>query len=223
MAKQIKLVISTSTGTNAVTYRENKIYSLSTHRALYDNEPSIGNCVSGELNAVLDLDTSVIPRNAKIVPYVSDDGTTWIKKSEYYLFSRSVDKATGALTVVAYDAIYRSELDYYTTSGDQGYWPKTTLAVMQEIALRIGANICSASQTLLNNPSYYVQYPGYGDGALSMRQVAGDIAVRYAGNWVIDNNGELHLIRLADIPAETNYLITENNYVITLGGVRLIV
>ena len=334
--KEVRLDIANSNGTNSATYREPYIFSMSSQRKLWDGEPSIGNCASGVLECVLRIDSSDLPKNAQLTPYVKTSGnalyemssrfniqpsfveivsgdqyyvqfsdgqywswkfpeappstiiiehvqsanaeieivgdtgtiqftkfsttvnsifyekvalskgqnglkwfdgsqftttvtrtggtaTDWQQKSQFYVFSREIDHATGALHITAYDAIYRAEQDYYTRSGEQGNWPKTALACMQEIASRTSATICSDSLALLTNTPYYIQYPGYGDGALTMRQVAGDIAKRYAGNWIIDNNGEWRLIRLNDMPPSTHYLITEHGNPITFAGVRILV
>lgn len=223
--KQYKLVIADTP------YRENKIVSLSTHRKLFDGSPSVGNCRCGELNCTVTIPTGDIPRNAKLVPYVSDDGETWVKKGEYFVFSREVDKVTGWVSIVAYDAIFRASA-YFTSAGDQGEWPRTDITVMQEIATRTGAAINSETVTAMNK-AYPVQYPGIvlesgtkkidGSGALTMQDVAGRIAAYYGGNWIIDNNGEWRLILFGDIPADADYLITENTEIIVMGGVRILV
>lgn len=69
---------------------------------------------------------------------------------------------------------------------------------------------------------YKVGYPGVGEGAYTVREVLGYIGSMYAGNWVINEQGQLRLIVLGDIPAETNYLITEHDAKILIGGNRLV-
>lgn len=223
--KQIRLDIA------GTTYRENVIVSLSTHRKLFDGAPSVGNCCCGELNCTLTIPTEDIPRNAKLVPYVSDDGETWVKKGEYFVFSREVDKVTGWVSIVAYDAIFRASA-YFTSAGDQGQWPRTDITVMQQIATRTGTAINSDTLTAMNK-AYPVQYPGIvlengsqkidGSGALTMRDVAGRIASYYGGNWIIDNNGEWRLILFGSAFGDADYLVTENHEIIVMGGVRILV
>ena len=229
--KEVRLDIANSDGTNSVTYREPNIFSMSTHRKLWDGEPSVGNCVSGELDALLWIDTSLIPRNAKLTPYVRTDGGAWVKKSEFFVFSRSENNEMGSLRIVANDAIYKSESPF-VQSGNIGNWPRTDISVMQEIATRTGTTICADTVSLMNK-GYQVQFPGItlqgttttykSDGTTTMREVAGRIASMYAGNWIIDNNGEWRLVVLGDIPAETYYLVTEYGNAITFGGVRILV
>ena len=69
---------------------------------------------------------------------------------------------------------------------------------------------------------YKVGYPGYGEGAYTVREVLGYIGAMYAGNWTINEQGKLRLVVLGDIPAETNLLINENDKRIVIGGDRLI-
>ena len=50
-----------------------------------------------------------------------------------------------------------------------------------------------------------------------MREVLGIIAASYGGNFVMSDEGMLLLIRLADLPKETNLLITEYGDTIVFG------
>ena len=224
--KEIRLDIA------GTTYREDAIVSLNTHRELFVGySKTVGNCVFGELNATLTVPSADIPRNAEIKPYVRDTNGVWVQKSTYFVFSREVDKTTGWVSLTAYDAIFRAETSF-TQSGDQGTWPRTDINVMQEIAQRTGATISSDSVAKMTN-SYAVQYPGItlsdntlkpdGRGALTMRDVAGRIASMYGGNWIIDNNGQWCLVCIGDIPADADYLVTEDSDIIVMGGVRILV
>ncbi len=223
--KQVKLNIA---GTD---YSQTYIVSMQTHRAVFESEPSVGNCISGELEASLLISNATIPRNAKIVPYIREGNGAWQKKSEFFIYSRERDYVSGALKIVAYDAIFKSE-EQYLHPGELGLWPRTDKAVMQEIASRIGTTICADSLARMNK-GYQIQFPGitiegesateYEVDGTTMRQMAGYIASMYAGNWIIDNNGEWRLIVLGDVPLITNYMIEEHGDVILIGGVRILV
>jgi len=223
--KQIRLDIA------GTTYREDVIFSLSTHRKLFDGAPSVGNCISGTLNAVVAIPNSSIPRNAEIVPWVKEDNGEWVQKGRFYVFSREVDKVTGWVTIEAYDAIFRASA-YFTSAGDQGQWPRTDIVVMQQIATRTGATINADTLTAMDK-AYPVKYPGIvlengsqkidGSGALTMRDVAGRIASYYGGNWIIDNTGEWRLILFGNTFGEADYLVTENHEILVMGGVRILV
>ena len=226
MSKEIRLDIATGQ------YREDRIWSLETHRKIWDGLPSVGNCVSGELICTVDVPSANIPRNAKVIPYLRNAGaSTWKKKSEFFVFSRSEDQSTGLVTLICYDAIFKAE-DSFTQPGNQGTWPKTDKQVMQIIAQRTGASINADTLTMMNK-GYQIPYPGIvmedstlkpdGKNALTMREVAGRIAAMYAGNWIINNDGEWQLVVLGDIPVDQNLLITEDGYNIVIGGVRILV
>lgn len=74
----------------------------------------------------------------------------------------------------------------------------------------------------LINKYYKVGYPGYGEGAYTVREVLGYIGSMYAGNWIINDIGQLRLIVVGDIPPETNYLVTENDDRLVLGSDRIL-
>lgn len=226
MAKEVRLDIA------GTIYREGDFVRLSTHREVFDGAPSVGNCICGELNAELMIPSEAIPRNAEMVPYIREEGSSaWKKQSVFFVYSRDVDELIGQVSIVAYDAIYRGE-ESFTKEGEQGEWPRVDIDVMDEIARRTGTTVCAETRAKMTG-GYLVQYPGFinadgemvpdGDGALTMREVAGRIAAFYAGNWIIDKNGEWRLVILGDIPEETNLLITEDGEPIKLGNDRIIV
>lgn len=246
--REVRLDISDREGRDEVTHREDVLVSMSSHRQIFSDEPSVGNCFCGELDVELMIPTQRIPHNAKLVPYVCEPGGVWQKKSEFYVYTRNEDELTGVIHLVCYDAIYRGE-ESFLTEGDMGEWPRSDLEVMTEIARRTKAPICQDTLAILTK-GYQIPFPGIiietdhkivensdgtksethetryqtgGEGALSMREIAGRIAAFYGGNWIIDNNGEWRLILLGDIPAETNYLIYEKGDPLQIGGDHILV
>ena len=109
---------------------------------------------------------------------------------------------------------YKSGNNYYLTSN-------TSVVSGTTYYKRSNTGIDSRTLSLIDK-AYKVQYPGYGEDAYTVREVLGFIGAFYAGNWIINDSGQLRLLVLNDIPAETFYLITENGDKITLGGDRLI-
>lgn len=242
------------------------LIAMSSSRALFSGEPSVGGCYCGELkvdiypyangravspNGRYDYAASfsIIPRNAKLVPYLSDDdGQTWVKKSEFYVFKREVDPDTGVISIQAYDTIYNSERSFIQL-GFQDHWPQTARNVMMEIARRTNSSVYTPSLTLMDAYEYDIPFPGVEvtikgnpfdedamdaanwetvkvndePNSLTMRELAGRIAAMYGGNWVINDNGEWELLLLGDIPAETHYLVTEYGEAILIGGDRILV
>ena len=228
-----------------IVYGEGSIVSLKTHRAVFAEGPSIGNCVTGELNAVLLLPSSNIPRNARIIPYVREGTSgTWIQKSEYFVFSRNADQAGGTVELVAYDAIYRAEEAFISDPKNPGTWPRTPISIMDEIVKRTkkvkdatilqGIDEESRNAVAALPASYRIKFPGVtltgesstsyqSDNATTMREMAGWIAAMCAGNWIIDNSGKWRLVKLGDVPESTHYLVTEDSYNILIGGYRILV
>ena len=56
-----------------------------------------------------------------------------------------------------------------------------------------------------------------------MGEIVGYIAARYAGNFVMSDDGQLRLVRLNEIGIETHYLVDTAGYVLTFGGDRILV
>lgn len=109
---------------------------------------------------------------------------------------------------------YKSGNNYYLTSN-------TSVVSGTTYYKRSNTGIDNRTLPLINK-AYKVQYPGYGEEAYTVREVLGYIGAFYAGNWVINDDGQLRLLVLGDIPAETYYLVTEDSDRITLGGDRLV-
>ena len=225
--KRIKINI------DGIDYDESYIITLKTHRAVFADAPSIGNCFVGELTATFLLDKDAFPRNAKVIPYVSTNGSTWTKKSEYYVYSRQADHDAGTVSIAAYDAIYKAEVPFIVPGENIGTWPRKVRAVMSEIASRTGTQIETASYNALS-AAYEIAFPGvvitgesdteyHADNATTMREIAGYVASMHAGNWIIANSGKWKLIQLGDVPPVTNYLVTEGRAAITIGGDRILV
>ena len=91
---------------------------------------------------------------------------------------------------------------------------------VNDIASRMGVIVDSC--TVLDF-AFPVQYPVDDEGKMTMRESLSRIAIANAGNWVISDNGELLLVGLNSVPAQTNYLITNTGDAILFGGTRILV
>ena len=74
-------------------------------------------------------------------------------------------------------------------------------------------------RTVLNS-AYTIDYPA---NDYTVRNELCFIAAAHGGNWIITDAGDLLLVPLLSMPAETNYLITEYGDAITFGGVKILV
>lgn len=110
---------------------------------------------------------------------------------------------------------------YEYTNGQYQLTTNTSVVSGKTYYERWNTGIDNRTDIIIRN-AYSVQYPGYGEGAYTVREVLGFIGSFYAGNWIINDRGQLRLIVLGDIPTETFYLITEDGDRITLGGDRLV-
>lgn len=216
--KEVRAIIA------GVTYGQDKIQSASTKAADMDEAATVGNCVAKELNIVI-RNPGEIPRMAQIqMQFRLNDGTTqseWLPKGTFFIDTRQLSASGILLQIDAFDAMLKCDQPYMT-NGQQGGWPKTDIDVVNAIASRIGVTL-DPRVTELMTSAYSVGYPGYGDGAYTIRDVLGYIGAMYAGNWVITDEDKLMLIGLGDIPVETNYLVTEDDDYIIIGGYRILV
>ena len=101
-------------------------------------------------------------------------------------------------------------------------FPASDIDVVRDIASKIGVSLDMRSDETHKsvpeyiNKGYIVQYPT----EYSMREVLGYIGAMYAGNWIINDSGELQFIALYDLPEETSILIDEIGYRLTFGTER---
>ncbi len=219
-----KYTVETKLLIDGVTYDESRIMSLSISNGVFaSNTPSVGGCVSGEIDMVIVEPVGEIPRMAKLEPYIRlryrNEVSEWIRKGIYYIDTRSTDSSTGMITIHGYDAMMKAEKLFDTDTLVNWGSTKSDKATVTLIRAAMD-NIALDSRTVLNK-SYKVPRPASGDGAENMRTVLGYIAAAYGGNWVITYDGKLLLVPLGGIPEETYYLCDEVGNFITFGGERI--
>jgi len=164
----------------------------------------------------------MIPRMALVEPYVrATDGeqtSEWIPQGKFYIDTREVtnnDDDLPVLSLHCYDAMLKTEADYPSTTHN---WPYADTDVVQEIATTIGVGVDDRTWDLMTQ-NYQISLPaGY-----SMREVLSNIAGMYAGNWIMNYDGDLLLVAVNGIPPETNYLVDNIGDAITFGGDRILV
>lgn len=219
-----KLVIA------GVAYREDVLVEMTTLSEMFQKTPTIGKAVAAELSVKMLAPSAAIPRMAEVRPYVrATDGTQtseWLPQGVFFIDTRETthnDNGLDVLTLHCYDAMLKSEADYPSSTHS---WPYSDKNTVKEIAYAMGlqASISASSgidsRTLtLMNKNYQIELPvGY-----SMREVLGNIAAMYAGNWIMNYDGKLRLVTLTELPEETNYLVDQTNSPITFGGDRILV
>lgn len=204
-------------------YRENALISVEVERSLFsENHPGVGSCISSELSVQILRPFGTFPRMALVRPYVritnGVDTSEWIPQGVYYIDTREHtqnDDGITVLTIHAYDSMLMTEQDFPDTGLT---FPATDTDVVNAIASAIGVGVDSRTWEVMTQ-GYPISLPaGY-----SMREVLGNIAAMYAGNWIMNYDGNLLLVALNSIPGETNYLIDNAGFAITFGGDRILV
>lgn len=192
-------------------------------RTFSDNTPSVGNCISGEINVTMNFPQTQPPRQGKLIPQARlTDGvrsSEWISKGVFFIDTRkNSGKNAGIklLTLTGFDAMLRAEKDYPSSTLA---WPAADIDVVREIAAFMGVEIDPRTIKAMTK-GYKVQYPG---GEYSCRETLGYIAAMYGASFIMNDVGQLRLVKLNCIPKATNYLVDNQGYAITFGGVRILV
>lgn len=204
-------------------YDESVLISMESSSRVFSEEiPSVGNCISSQIDIEMIKPSAQFPQRARLVPYVRlTDGvrsSEWVQKGVYYIDTRAQKEDGTAIEKIVlhgYDDMLKAEQDYPSS---ELLWPAKDIDVVKEIAAFIGVPIDPRTMNIITK-SYTIQYPsGY-----SCRDVLGYIAAMYAGNFIMSDIGELRLITIYGIPKETRYLIENSGFAITFGGDRILV
>ena len=204
-------------------YDETLLMSMEADFQIFSDEsPTVGNCISSEIDVVMQKPFAELPTRARLVPYVRlTDGirhSEWIQKGVFYIDTRTKREDGSSIEVIqlhGFDDMLKAEQDYPASALS---WPARDIDVVREIAEFIGVSIDPRTIPIINR-GYLIQYPtGY-----SCRDVLGYIAAAYAGCFVMSDLGELRLVTINGIPKETRYLIDAAGFAITIGGDRILV
>lgn len=208
---------------NGVSYYSDTIVSVSVQNTMFSGEqPGVGGCLSAELQLTMLAPSVTIPRMATINPYVRvTNGTQtseWIPQGKFFIDTRETtknDDGLPVLTVHGYDSMLKAEGDFPDTTVS---FPQTDINVVNMIATELGVGVDARTTALMTN-AYEIGLPvGY-----SMREVLSGIGSMYAGNWIMNFDGDLLLVAVNGIQPETNYLVTAVGEPITFGGERILV
>ena len=204
-------------------YDESILVTMETDSNMFGNQsPTLGACVSAEIDVEMLKPFGEIPPMARMVPYVRlTDGvrySEWIPKGVFYIDTRDAKEygqGLETITIHGYDDMLKAEQDYPASTLS---WPARDIDVVREIAAFIGVSLDPRTAPIINR-GYRIQYPtGY-----SCRDVLGYIAAMYAGCFIMSDLGELRLVTIYGIPKETRYLIDAAGFALTFGGDRILV
>lgn len=201
-------------------FTEAEIFSITTYHDLFDGEtPTVGCTVAGQIDVQMMYGNYNLPRMAQMVPYirlVSADGTErseWIKKGVFFIDTREIthnDDGLEVLTLHGYDALLKAQGDY--PSDDETNYPAEDTEIVQKIAKAMGVDVDERTWDVMTGGYTYGLPVSY-----SMQEVLSSLAIPYAGNWIMTDEGFLRLVSFADIPKETRLLTDEIGYAIIFG------
>ena len=202
-------------------FRESSIISMSTQKSIFsESNPTVGNCIAGQITVEMMKPKGDIPRRARLAPYVrltnGKEHSEWIQKGVFFIDHREYSGDENERMVInGYDHIILTEDEFPSSTHE---WPRTDIDVVRDIATEIGTDLDIRTVQIMNK-GYKINYPaGY-----SMREVLENIAAMYAGSFIMSDTGELLLITMFGIPKETNYLIDNAGFSVTFGGDRILV
>ena len=216
--------ILVDTGGPSSGFDESVLMSLSTKHALFNQPyPVVGSAISGEIEVSMLNPAADIPKMARLAPYVRvTDGVNtseWLPKGVYYIDTREVSHNSNGLDILTlhgYDSMLMFEQDY--PSDSQHNYPLLDTTMVEFIANSINISVDPRTLTRMNKGYKFPLPLGY-----SSREVLGLIAASYGGNFIISDENQLLLVKMGDLPRETNYLITEDGYEIMFGDDLILV
>lgn len=199
---------------DGVWYGADAVIGHNVENGLYE-QFGIGNAATAKLTLSIYADD--IPRGATIKRFArlknGDTVSEWIPKGVFFINRRPVED--GYWEIEAFDVMRKAEKIW---TPDQSLdFPLPMQDAVEEFARIMGCEI--DSRTVLH-PNYTIDYP---ESETTIRQEFQYIAAAHGGNWIVTDEGKLFLVPLLSIPPETNYLVTEYGYAITLGGVKILV
>lgn len=206
-----------------------KEYQFDVDGTIYDSDSEISHSVDHELfegfgfgNATIaKLTLSVvadnIPRGATVKRYVrlaeGEEVSEWLPAGVFFTNRRGVDD--DVWTIEAFDAMRKADSVW---EPDQTLvFPLSAPSAVAEFSRIMGVEV--DERTVLNS-EYFIDYPA---NEYTIRDELKFIAAMHGGNFIITNEGKLRLVPLLSAPKETNYLVSDQGYAITFGGVRLLV
>ncbi len=183
-------------GPGGAVFLGNNLETLKTSAGVFpDAEPSIGNCISGQINISILTPEQEIPRTARLVPfsriYYGQKFSEWIPKGVYFLDTREKNhayKGRTTLDLEGFDSMMRAEQLYTGTALTS---PARDIDVVTEIAGRIYVPVDRRALAIMQKGFSIPISADY-----TYRETLGYIAAMYAGNFVMSETGKLLLIPL---------------------------
>lgn len=234
-------------GAETATLNEQSIMSIRTNDEVFPNgTPQVGYAISAQLDTVIIRPNFSIPRAAKIRPYVracadlvgstnaiagiaiagiavvgtrtSLEKSEWLPKGVFYIDTRMESEniyGPETITIHAYDGMMKFEILY--PSDNAANYPKKDTDMVAYLATSVGVGVDSRNAEVMTREYYFPLPVGY-----TAREVLGFIAGAYGGNFIMNENGELRLLKLRDLPKNTSTLTAPNGDYLLFGDTRIL-
>lgn len=197
-------------------YDEDMLISIEKTEHLFQDGPVIGAAASQEVDIEMLKPVGEIPFMARLAIYSrvknASEVSEWLPQGVFYSDTEETprDNRVQTIKIHGFDAMLAlAEQDYPSSTMD---WPAKDVDILQEIAAFLGIDIDPETLEVMDK-GYTFPYPaGY-----SCREVIGFLGGAYAGGFVISEVGDLRLIQLGAIPAETSFLVDEDGNAIVFG------
>ncbi|SHF16146.1 hypothetical protein [Caloramator proteoclasticus] len=194
---EMKLIVN-----DEIEIDDSKIFDLEIENSIIAGETyTIGNCIASKL-VVEVLEVEDIPLKAKVIPYLrikdSEQTSEWLQLGIFYIEEKR--KTQNRFVYTCYDALFYSDKKYIS----QKTLPTTTIEILNEIKTLLGIEA-----DISNVNSYPINY--HIDGTI--REALSEIATMNAGNFIIDNQGVLRLIKLPAYNTDSIKSFTGSDYI----------
>ncbi len=187
------------------------------HGLFPGNEPAIGGCIAGEIDAEFLAPAFTIPRMAQIQPMVrvrnENLRSEWLPKGLYYIDTRETGQDDPkTLRLHGFDSMLLAEEIFPSTSGLD--FPALAADVVRLIARKLRVDIDPRTWNVIDEAGgFSIPLPV----SYTMREVLGHIGTMYAGNWIISDDNKLRLVGIADVPKQTRLILADPLQVLTFG------
>lgn len=137
-------------------YDERVLWEMSITQALFSGStPTVGGCVSGEIDIKMLKPSATYKQRAELLPFVRiTDGTRhseWISKGVFYIDTRetthNTDKLT-LLTIHGYDSMLKAERDYPVPIEQQINWSSYALGSADSVSYAASRTFMLDSDTI---------------------------------------------------------------------------
>ena len=136
-------ILVASSGANGG-FTESTIISMSTQKSIFsDSNPTVGNCIAGQITVDMMKPKGDIPRRARLAPYVrltnGKEYSEWLQKGVFFIDHREYSgDENERMTVYGYDHIILTEDEFPSSTHT---WPRKDIDVVRDIANEIGTSI----------------------------------------------------------------------------------